>query len=477
MIAPSSSASRRARIGLPLGPGLALVLGLLPPPADFPPEAWRTAAVATWMAVWWISEAVPVWSTALLPMVLFPLAGLAGSTETARSYAHPVLFLFLGGFLLAAAMREHELHRRLALHLLGRVGTSPRRIVLGFMGATAFLSAWVSNTATAAMMVPLALSVVQLAGDAREDLGRPLVLGVAYAASIGGLATLIGTPPNALLAGFLSETYGIELAFGRWLLLGVPLAAVLLPTAWWLLVTRLAPVGREPLPGGAELVRRELAALGTLSTGERSTAIVFAAMALAWTFRPLLQKAVPPLSDAGIAMLGGIALFALPAGRGRRVLDARAARLVPWDVLVLFGGGLALAGAFRTTGLADALGGLLSGAGAWPLPLLMVAVTALLVFLTELTSNTASAAAFLPVVGALAVGIGADPPYLAVPAALAASCAFMLPVATPPNAIAFASGHVTVPEMARAGLVLNVIFLFLVPLVAGLALRLLPVIP
>ena len=475
--APAVAPGERPRVGLVAGPLIAIAMSAAGAPEGFTDAAWRTAAVAAMMATWWMTEAVPVWVTALLPAALFPLAGISDVKSTAASYANPVLALFLGGFLLAAAMRTHRLHRRLALRLLTLAGTRPRRVVLGFMVATAFLSAWVSNTATAAMMIPLAESVARLAGDEAEGFGKSLILGVAYAASIGGLATLVGTPPNALLAGFLAETYDIELGFGRWMLLGVPLVVVLLPIAWWLLVRVLAPVRIASLPGGEDLVRREMAGLGPISPAERSVALVFAATALAWTFRPLLERVVPGLSDAGIGLLAGIVLFLLPAGGGKRLLDAGAVRQVPWDVLLLFGGGLALAAAFRTTGLATNLGELLSFAHAWPLPALMVAVTAILIFLTELTSNTASTAAFLPVIGALAIGVGVGPLWLTVPAALAASCAFMLPVATPPNAIAFATGRITIPEMARAGLLLNVVFLFLVPAIAWVALAWLPIVP
>ena len=478
MTAEPSNASRPAASLWRLGLGLALfaLSWLLPVPEGFSAAGWRTAGVAAWMAAWWMLEAVPVWATALLPLVAFPVFGISPVKPTAASYANPVIYLFLGGFILAAAMQAHGLHRRLALALLATFGTKPERVAWGFMLATAFLSAWVSNTATSAMMIPLALSVVQLAGADAPSFARALVLGVAYAASIGGLATLIGTPPNALLAGFLAETYGIDLGFGRWMLLGVPLAAMMLPITWWLLVRVLSPIEAQDLRGGRDLVERERRSLGQWSQGEILTATIFGGTALAWATRPLLANWIPGISDAGIALTASLLLFALPAGGGRRILDGGVRDQIPWDILLLFGGGLALAGAFQSTGLAASLGELLSFLESWPLPLLVLVIAALLIFLTELTSNTASTATFLPVVGAIAVGIGADPLDLTVPAALAAGCAFMLPVATPPNAIAFASGQVTLPEMARAGLRLNLLFLVLVPLFALAALRLLPIV-
>jgi sodium-dependent dicarboxylate transporter 2/3/5 len=424
------------------------------------------------MAVWWITEAIPIPATALLPLALFPVLGIGDIRASASHYANPVLYLFMGGFMIAQAMQRWGLHRRLALHILRVMGTRPRNMVGGFMLATAFLSMWVSNTATTVMMLPIGLSVIDLTrratGAADRHFALTLMLGIAYAASIGGMGTLIGTPPNALLAGFLEETYGVQIGFGQWMTIGVPLVIVMLPLTWLVLTRWIYPVRLADLPGGRETIAREITALGPVSRGETQVGVVFVLTALAWMTRPLLARWVPGLSDAGIAITGGLLLFLVPvdAKRGRFALDWESAAKLPWGVLVLFGGGLSLASAISRTGLAEWLGNAMSGLGTLPLVLIVVAVTAVLVFLTELTSNTASAATFLPILAAVAVGIGENPLLLVVPAALAASCAFMMPVATPPNAIVYGSGHVTVPQMARAGIVLNLLFIVALPLFA-----------
>ncbi|WP_456428468.1 SLC13 family permease [Rhodocaloribacter sp.] len=437
--------------------------------------AWHTAAVGALMAVWWMTEAVPIPATALLPLVLFPLLGVAGIRETAAPYANPLIFLFLGGFVIAEGMQRWGLHRRIALGIITRIGARPGAIIAGFMAASAFLSMWVSNTATALMMLPIGLSVVELthagAGEARTA-RRPfavaLMLGIAYACSIGGLGTLIGTPPNTLLAGFLSETYGYQVGFAQWMLVGLPLVAVGLPMTYFVLTRVVFRLRLTSLPGGRELLEEERRRLGRMSGPEWKVALVFTLVATLWMTRPLLSGVVPGLSDAGIAVFGAVVLFLLPADRRRGVplLTWEDAERLPWGVLVLFGGGLTLASAINGTGLAAWIGEGLSGAGAWPLPLVVFAVTATVILLTELTSNTATAAAFLPIVASVAVGIGQNPLLFAIPAAVAASCAFMLPVATPPNAIVYGSGAMKISDMARAGLVLNVLFALLITLFA-----------
>jgi solute carrier family 13 (sodium-dependent dicarboxylate transporter), member 2/3/5 len=471
--------SRRRRIGLLMGPALLGLMLVLPVPDGMSEEAWRTAAVGLLMAVWWISEAIPIPATALLPVALFPMLGVSPVEAAAAPYANPVIFLFLGGFLIAQAMQRWNLHRRIALGVIGAVGTRPVPLIGGFMLAAAFLSMWVSNTATAVMMLPIGLSVVELAlrrqgGDAQEpgdsNFAIALMLGIAYACSIGGLATLIGTPPNALLAGFMAETYGVQIGFGEWMLVGVPLVLVGLPLAWLVLTRWVYPVRLREIPGGREAIEREIRAMGALSRGERLVAVVFVATAAAWIFRPLLEGWVPGLSDAGIAIAAAVVLFLLPVdlSTGEFVLNWEWARRLPWDVLILFGGGLSLAGAISRSGLADWIGASLSGLEVLPLLGIVLVVASVIVFLTELTSNTATAAAFLPVLASLAIGIGENPLLLAVPAALAASCAFMMPVATPPNAIVYGSSFVTIPQMARAGLVLNGIFILLLSLLGYL---------
>jgi solute carrier family 13 (sodium-dependent dicarboxylate transporter), member 2/3/5 len=466
---------RRSTTGLLLGPAVLAVALVLPAPGGMSVEAWRTAAVGLLMAIWWISEAIPIPATALVPIALFPLLGVAPVEAAASPYANPVIFLFLGGFLIAQAMQRWNLHRRIALAVISAVGTRPVPLIGGFMLAAAFLSMWVSNTATAVMMLPIGLSVVELAlrreGEPDREPGDSnfavaLMLGIAYACSIGGLATLIGTPPNALLAGFMAETYGVQIGFGEWMLVGVPLAAVGLPVTWLVLTRWVYPVRMTEIPGGREAIAREVLALGSLSRGERMVATVFVLTAAAWIFRPLLEPLVPGLSDAGIAIVAAVVLFLLPVNlsAGEFVLNWEWARRLPWDVLILFGGGLSLAAAISRTGLAEWIGASLSGLDVLPVIGIVLVIATVIVFLTELTSNTATAAAFLPILASLAIGLGESPLLLAVPAALAASCAFMMPVATPPNAIVYGSSFVTIPQMARAGLVLNGIFILLLSL-------------
>ena len=441
------------------GPALAAaraVMLALPEPANMSAQAWATAAVAVLMASWWASEALPVAVTALLPLILFPTLGLSTIDEAAVPYANPLIFLFLGGFLIALAMQRANLHRRLALALIARVGTRPEATIAGFMGATAFLSMWVSNTATTMMMLPIALSVAGVVGSGGNFVVA-LLLGVAYAANIGGLGTLIGTPPNAWLAAYMAASHGVEIGFAEWMVLGVPLVVVFLPLAWVGLV-RLYPIDATGGVGGEGAIAAERAAMGPMSPAEKRVAAIFVAVAALWVGRPWLAglPGLGGLSDTGIALAGGLATFVVPAGRGRgRLMDWAGARALPWEVLLLFGGGLSLAAQITRSGLADWLGAFLAGFGAWPLVALIAAVAALILFLTELTSNTATTAAFLPVVAALAGAAGHPVLALAAPAAIAASCAFMLPVATPPNAIVFGSGKVRIGQMVRAGIVLN----------------------
>lgn len=444
-----------------------VLLLLLPAPRGMSQEAWHTAAVALWMAIWWIGEAIPIPATALLPLALFPTLGILKIGAAAAPYANPVIFLFMGGFMIAAALERCGMHRRLALGILSKVGTRPRSIVLGFMIATAFTSMWVSNTATAVMMLPIAVSIISFADDnggAGEGFATATLLGVAYGSSIGGLGTLIGTPPNALLAGYLSTTHGIAIGFAQWMMLGVPLVVAGVPICWLLLTRVLFDVGSEPLSGGRALIASELRQLGALSRHEKVAGTITLLTATAWIMQPLLVRSLPWLSDAGIAIIGALLLFAVPVDRGLRTfsLDWASAEKLPWGVLLLFGGGLSLAGATESTGLAKWIGDAMSGLSGAPTILVIAAITTVVIFLTELTSNTATAATFLPIVGGLAVGIGIAPIQLAIPAALAASCAFMLPVATPPNAIVYGSGRITIPQMARAGVWLNIIFVALI---------------
>ncbi|MGH7572281.1 MAG: SLC13 family permease [Gemmatimonadota bacterium] len=475
----------RRWIGLIAGPALFVIFLALPAPEGLGAEAWRTAAVGLLMTTWWITEPIPLPATSLLPLILFPLLGAGSIEESASPFAHPLVFLFLGGFLIALAMERWGLHRRIALRIIRAVGTKPRRIVAGFMVSAAFISMWVSNTATTLMLLPIGLSVVELAerrgsepegpsGEAPADrdpnFGPALLIAIAFAASLGGLGTLIGTPPNALTAAFLEETYGVRIGFARWLLVGLPLLLVALPIAYVILTRVTLPIRLRELPGGRGLIESELASLGPVSRAERMVAAVFLLAALLWITRPLLESRIPGLTDAGIAVGAGLLLFLLPVDlrRGVFVLDWHSTERLPWGVLLLFGGGLSLAAAIDRSGLAVWIAGLFEGAGPWPLILLLAAVTIVVIAFSELASNTATAAAFLPVVGALAVSVGRDPLLLVIPAGLAASGGFMLPVATPPNAIVYGSGRITVPQLARAGALLDLLFVFLVPIVGVL---------
>jgi len=459
---PNGQASTRP-LALCAGIAVLAIMLVLPPPSGMEPAAWRVAAVAALMAVWWITEALPIPITGLVPMVLFPPLGIGGIGDAAAPYADPLIFLFLGGFVLALGLERWNLHRRIALTIVGHVGTRPASLVGGFMLATAFLSMWVSNTATAVMMLPIGLSVIGLLhtgpGKATPDgFASALLLGIAYGASVGGLATLIGTPPNALLAAFMSRNFGVEIGFARWMLIGLPVTAVLLATSW-LILTRVAfRLSREAIGGSSGLIREELAALGRPSGPEIRVGAVFLLTAALWIFRPLFGSVVPGLSDTGIALAAAVLLFVIPAGvaGGGALMDWKTAQRLPWGVLLLFGGGLSLASGIAKSGLAAWIGTALAGLAGWPILLVVIVVTAGVIFLTEITSNTATAAAFLPLAAAVAPAIGVDPFVLTIPVALAASCAFMLPVATPPNAIVYGSGHLTVPQMARAGFLLNV---------------------
>lgn len=465
-----------SRLGLIAGILLFAVLVALPAPSGMTPAAWRTAAVAVWMATWWLTEAVPIPATALVPLALFPLIGAGTMSEVAAPYANPVIFLFMGGFLIALAMERWDLHRRIALYVLASVGSRPTRLIGGFMFATAFLSMWVSNTAVALMMLPIGLSVIRFAerqpgAETSGRFGLALMLAIAYGASVGGMATLVGTPPNAFLAGFLAETYDIEIGFGEWLRLGLPLVAISLPAVFLLLTRVSVRVQGGEIPGVGEHIRRELEELGPIQTAERRVGAVFAAAGLLWITRPLLAAWIPGISDAGIAITCGLLLFVIPSGAhpgrtGPALLDWETAEKLPWGILILFGGGLSLAAAIDRTELNVWLGGLAAGLADWPPGLFLLLVVALVVFLTEITSNTATSAAFLPVLAAAAIEIGWDPRLLVVPAALAASCAFMLPIATPPNAIVYGSGKVSIGEMARAGIWVNVVMTVLITLSA-----------
>ncbi|MCG7303800.1 DASS family sodium-coupled anion symporter [Pseudoglutamicibacter albus] len=487
--------------GLALGVVLSVLIYFILPDS-MSHNARLTAATAIVMAVWWMTEALPIPATALLPLVIFPVLAQPIQAEgkdpepvtfnmLGASYGSDTIFLFMGGFFIALAMQRWNLHRRIALGVLRVMPNRPGAMIAGFMIATGFVSMWVSNTATAVMMLPIGMSVLSLVNqitqndDAnpktgsialnadgepvtsavdliRTNFGSALMLGIAYAASIGSLGTLIGTPPNALLAGMMSDNLGVTIGFAQWMVVGVPISIVMMAVAWFLLVKVLFKPEIDEIPGGRDLIRSELSKLGPMSQGEIRVIVVFIATALAWIIIPTvaqLNGGTAIISDAGIAMVAGVVLFMMPAGaeRGVRLLDWKTAKELPWDVLLLFGGGLALSSMFSKSGLTKDIGTFAGKLDGVP-PVLVVAIlAAAILFLTELTSNTATAATFIPVAMGIASGMGADPLLFAAPVALAATCAFMLPVATPPNAVAYGSGYVTIGEMVKGGVWLNLI--------------------
>lgn len=452
-----------------LGPLVMLAtLVMEPPVAGLSVDAWRTAGLAFWMASWWISEAVPIPAASLLPLVVVPIAGIASIKQVAAPYAHPLIFLFLGGFLISIAMERWNLHRRIALKTMLYAGSKPSIQVLGIMLVTAFLSMWMSNTATAVMMLPIALSVIKIVTDRdpnNNQFGKAMLLAIAYGASIGGIATLIGTPPNALMAAYLSDSYNIEIGFGQWMMLGLPLSIVLLVFTWLWLTKFSYKVDQAGEVSSKSVFKDQLDKLGTMSAGEKKVLFIFAFAALGWIFRPYIAKATGiGLSDTGVAMMAAILLFALPvkSGSNQRVLDWESAKSVPWGILILFGGGLALAAKIKSSGLAEYIALQIQGADTISLVMGILIVTALITFLTEITSNTATAAGFLPLLGPVAESITGTPMVWVIPAAIAASCAFMMPVATPPNAIVFGSGQLKMGDMIRAGFLLNIVAIALI---------------
>ncbi|MCG7545319.1 SLC13 family permease [Pseudoalteromonas sp. MM17-2] len=461
----------RGQLLLAFGPCVMLLTCLLEPPAGMSMAAWRTTGLTIWLASWWVSEVVPIPATSLLPLVIVPLAGIAPIKAVAAPYAHPLIYLFLGGFLLSIAMERWGLHKRIALTTLLLAGSKPSLQIMAMMAVTAFLSMWMSNTATAVMMLPIALSVVHLLkdnGSQCDNFAKALLLSIAYGASIGGIATLIGTPPNALMAAYLADSYNIEIGFATWMMIGVPLSLVMLTLTWLWLTKVMYKVDKTASQVETKgMFRNQLAQLGAMSRAEKSVLAVFALAAVSWVLRPVLADITGlAISDTGIAIAAALLLFMLPAEKNsqERVLDWQNAANVPWGILLLFGGGLTLAAQIKSSGLADYIANLLSGASAMPLVISVLVVAALITFLTEITSNTATAAGFLPLLGPVAESITGTPLVWVVPAAIAASCAFMMPVATPPNAIVFGSGEIKITDMIRAGFALNIIAIVLITL-------------
>ena len=463
------------KIGLILGPALFVLTLLFIHPKGLSPEANAVLASTLWIAVWWITEAIPIAVTSLLPIILFPLTGALSVAETTASFGHRYIFLYVGGFILAIAIERWNLHRRIALTIIDLIGTNIKSIILGFMIATAFLSMWISNTATSVMMLPIGMAIISQLRDNPQTIenenrifGKALMLAIAYSASIGGMATLIGTPPNLVLAGIVQETYGIEITFSKWIFFGLPISILLLFICWSYLTNFAFSFQQKSFPGGRNEIARQLEALGKISFEEKIVLAVFSLTAIAWISRSfLLSKLVPTIDDTIIAMIAAVALFLLPASRSanRPIITWEEAVKLPWGILLLFGGGLALAQGFKTSGLAVWIGNQMTLLQGVSLLLLLFILIAAVNFLTEITSNLATTAMLLPILAPLALSIDVHPYLLMVGATVAASCAFMLPVATPPNAVVFGSGYLKIPDMVRAGIWMNLLSILLLTLI------------
>lgn len=486
--------SRAQVIGLALGPSLFALTMLFFAPDGLDYAGRAVLATTLWVATWWITEAIPIPGTSLLPLVLLPVFGALDSATVTSSYGNDIIFLFLGGFFIATAMEKWNLHKRIALGIIDVVGTSTRRILLGFMLATAFLSMWVSNTAAVMMMIPMALAITAqvasgLKGKPEErDLPtfeKSLIFGVGYAGTIGGVGTLIGTPPNIILAAQARVLFDVEITFAGWMAVGVPVVILLLSIAWLYLARVAFPTRIRELPGGRRVIHAEREALGRTSFEEKAVAAVFLFAAFLWITRGFIwADLLPEIRDGMIAVTAAVLLFAIPAKSrlGSRILDWNDAVNIPWGILLLFGGGLAIAAGFRETGLAEWIGAQLTVLEGLHLIVIISCATLLILFLTEITSNTATATMILPVVAALALALKVHPYALMIPCAMAANFAFMLPVGTPPNAIIFATNKLTILEMVRTGFLMNLIaavivvlmVYFLVPLLWGLDLAAIP---
>ncbi len=472
----------KRNISIALGPLVFITLELIGAPASMPEAAYHVLAVTCWIAIWWITEAIPIAVTALLPIVLFPLTGALDLSSTTESFGHRYIFLYMGGFMLAIAIEKWNLHKRIALNIINLIGTNVSSIILGFMLATAFLSMWISNTATSVMMLPIGMAIIaQLndnpatAKDENKIFGKALMLAIAYSASIGGMATLIGTPPNLVLAGVVQETYGIEITFSQWLKFGLPISVLLLFICWKYLTGVAFTFEQKQFPGGKAEIKRLLNELGKISREEKTVLAVFVLTAFCWITRSfLLQKFIPNLDDTIIAMAAGIVLFILPGGKqGERLIKWKEAVKMPWGIILLFGGGMALAAGFEESGLANWIGAQMTLLQGLSIILLIVIIITIVNFLTEITSNLATTATLLPILAPMAFSIDVHPFVLMVSATVAASCAFMLPVATPPNAVVFGSGYLRIPDMIRSGIWMNLISIALLSAIVYLLLPLL----
>ena len=439
-----------------IAPLLAIIVGISIFGAGYSSSIAWTAAITLWVAAWWIAEPIPIPATSLIPLAIFPLVGVLSPTQVAESFGHKLVLLMMGGFMLSAAMEKSGAHRRIALGMVNLFGGSNgRRLVFGFMAASAFLSMWISNAATTLMLLPIAMAVVSQTKNTKLQVS--LLLGIAYAASVGGIGTPIGTPPNLVFGAVLKQTFGDDIGFVQWMTWAIPIALIMLPIVGFWLTRGLGNVDKIELP-----------TVGSWRTEEKRTLIVFAVTAMLWVTRAepfggwsgLIEQTgfpMPYANDASIAILGALALFLIPNGKGEKLLDWKTAERIPWGVLILFAGGLSLATAFKSTGLSELLGTGMAGFGRLPTLLLIAVICLCVTFLTEVTSNTATTTLLLPILATAAVAASVEPKIFMIPATISASFAFMLPVATPPNAIVFSSNKITVREMAREGIILNLI--------------------
>ena len=463
------SAIKTKNIGLVSGPLSFILVILFFHPEGLTLQANAIIASTFWMAIWWITEAIPISVTALLPIILFPLTGGLELSETTASYGHKYVFLYLGGFIIAIAMQKWNLHKRIALNIISFIGTNVIKIILGFMVATAFLSMWISNTATAVMMLPIAMAIVDQLKDNPDTIenenkifGKALMLGIAYSASIGGISTLIGTPPNLILAGVVEETFGYEITFSTWFKFGFPISLILLFLCWKYLTGIAFKFEQKSFPGGIKEIKKQLQKIGTISYEEKLVALIFTLTAIAWVTRDILKLIIPVIDDTIIVMISAFIIFLLPTkDKKRRLINWEEASKLPWGILLLFGGGMALASGFKESGLALWIGTQMTLLDGINLFLLVFILIASVNFLTEITSNLATTAMLLPILYPMAMTIDVHPFILMVSAAVAASCAFMLPVATPPNAVVFGSGYLRIPDMVRIGIWMNILSIIL----------------
>lgn len=438
--------------------------------------ALKSLSIAAIMIIWWITEALPIFFTSLLPIILFPLLGVSDIKETTSHYANPVIYLFMGGFMIAIAMEKWNLHKRIALTIVKYTGTDANSIIFGFMLSTYFLSMWLSNTATAVMMLPIGISIINLCINesncntkSARNFAICMMLGIAYGANIGGIATLIGTPPNLVLLAYIKEMYNYEISFAKWLLFGLPFSFMLLYITYIIGIKFIFPNKLGNIKGSANLLEEEIKKLGKFSAQEKSVLLIFIFTALLWIFREQINRIdfLKNLNDSIIALIGAFLLFITPSEKkGKKLLNWDDMAQLPWGILLLFGGGLSLASGMEKAGVLNNIGNWATQLNLGNGILMMLLLTSIALFLTEVMSNVALATVFIPIVCIIAESMGKNVLYFSIPITIAASCAFMLPMSTPPNAIVFSSGHIRIADMAKTGLILNLISIILITIIA-----------